>query len=176
MYLTTYSKLKEYKNESSEIIQQLENRIKFAALRVKRLDKNVYDTLIYYHNDRPFVCAINATPVLACCIVYKILPTKNSFEATAYDPRYQKYYFFRDHFFERYARRMHLMHKTPQEIVCHFVKSNSVIVYDRDIRKPGSKKEFKAVINSGYVFCNQKDGNHIINFDSLIDNYTLLEK
>jgi hypothetical protein len=175
MSLTLYDRISAYDKACAEITKQLQPRIDLASKEAKQSNKIIYTAFIYQHNSKPFVCSISVNEAVKYCMVYQLLQKKELFEAAAYNPKDRKYYFFSTHFFQRYAQRMSLKHKSQSEILLHFVKLNPVILFDHT-NKSGARKAFRALVNAGYIFCNQKNGDHIINFETLISNYTLSDK
>ena len=135
-------------------------------------DKRFREVFPLDHHGRHFVCVLDARPLMCGFFAYRLYPVNEYFEAIALDLSSLKYFWFKDHFFQRYAERMGITHWEPIEILLHFNQCNPKMVFEASFDKL-IYKEFKGMIQSGVLYCDMFDNPNIVNFKTFIGFHTL---
>ncbi len=170
---TTYYRLKSFFSIAEIISSRLAIQFDRACALAKKSGSNVYYSVLFYHDDMPYVCSIDVNAKFSQRMVYKISKTTDGFEVLTYHRESRTYFLFSGHFMQRYAERFDLQHLKSAEIVKHFADNNPVLVLSKKAERKKDKKIFTAMCNMGLMHCVQENGCNLITFDTILGHSQL---
>ncbi len=174
--ITTFELLKTYRAYHGEIAKRMEPVIARVKEQAQSTGKAAHEVQVIHHEGRQFVCVAYHADFHTHCMAYMIVQGREYSEAFALDTQPHRYHHYHDHFFLRYAQRLHLTHKSHLEVITHYFNHNPLMVYSRYIKRKKNIQTIMAVVRTGVVYGYIDHTYRITNFRTLIDHYTLTRK
>lgn len=173
---TTFSIVKSCRKLTADVLANMlpvANRVKQRSLASHKPEWEVL--LSTYGNDRVIYSAYYSK-YFSQDMVIVLKHSENYIEAYAYDSKQGRYHYYHEHFFEKYAQRFSLQHKTPEEVVLHYFKHNPLTVYSRYRKVKKGLQELYAIVNLGVIHGFIDLNYRITHFRTIISNYKLGKK